>query len=261
LVSLRAARSSRLVSGAAIVALIVVASLSVSVIDSHPLANPLQRDFIRPADAPLPKTGILSVRMFSNQNFTSIVSEPLETSMQVPNFPMQVITVNSSVISEVPQSLSTDSNGVARLSLLPGVYVLRVTYNTLRIEIPVRILGGNTTSVGLNVSEGAYPLLYSEAADVGGQPSLYTELSSSTRVANVTEPVTLQVKNGETGNGYEIYATVVSEQPPSQGTQWLELGSLGAFDLAGAATVLLATWTYSTSITVGPTVQAGPLGA
>gem|GEM_PF-4387393 len=261
MVTLRAARSSRLVSGVAVVALIAVASLSVVVIDSHTLANPLQRDFIRPADAPLPKTGVLSVRMFSNQDFSAIVSEPLETSMPVPEWPMQVITINSSVISEAPQSLSTDSNGVAHLSLLPGVYVLRVPYNTLRIEVPVRILSGNTTSVGLNVSEGAYPLLYSEAADVGGQPSLYVEFSSSTPVANVTEPVTLQVKNGETGNGYQVFATVISEQPPAQGTQWLELGSLEAFDLAGAATVLLATWTYSTSITVGPTVPAGPLGA
>lgn len=261
MVTLRAARSSRLVSGVAVVALIAVASLSVLVIDSHTLANPLQRDFIRPADAPLPKTGVLSVRMFSNQDFSSIVSRPLETSMPVPEFPMEVLTVNSSVISEAPQSMSTDSNGVAHLSLLPGVYLLRVIYNTLRIEIPVRVLSGNTTSVGLNVSEGAYPLLYSEAADVGGQPSLYVKLSSSTPVANVTEPVTLQVKNGETGIGRQIYATVVSAQPPASGTQWLELESLEPFGFADAATVLLATWTYSSSITVGPTVPAGPLGA
>lgn len=258
---MRAARSSRLVSGVVVLALIAVASLSVVVIDSHTLANPLQRDFIRPADAPLPKNGVLSVRMFSNQDFSSIVSEPLETPMPVPAWPMAVLTINSSVISEAPQPLKTDSNGVAHLSLLPGDYILRVPYNTLRIAIPVRILSGNTTSVGLNVSEGAYPVLYSEAADVGGQPSLYVEFSSTTSVANVTEPVTLQVKNGETGNGYQIFASVASEQPPAQGTQWLELDAVETFDLAGAATVLLATWNYSTSIAVGPTVAAGPLGA
>lgn len=261
MVGLRAARSSRLVSGVAVVALIAVASLSVLVIDSHTLANPLQRDLIRPADAPLPKTGTLSVRMFSNQDFSSIVSEPLQTPMPVPRYPMLVITVNSSVVSEAPQSMTTDSNGVAHLSLLPGGYVLRLIYNTLRIEIPVQIRSGNTTSVGLNVSENAYHLLYSEAADVGGQPSLYAELSSSASVANVTERVTLQVKNGETGFGSQIFATVLSEQPPSQGTQWLELGSLEPFDLASAATVLLATWTYSMSITMGSTVTPGPLGA
>lgn len=244
-----------------VVALIAVASLSVVVIDSHTLANPLQRDFIRPADAPLPKNGVLSVRMFSNQDFSSIVSKPLQTSMPVPEWPMAVDTINSSVISEAPQPLKTDSNGVARLSLLPGDYVLRVPYNTLRIAIPVRIISGNTTSVGLNVSEGAYQVLYSEAADVGGQPSIYLESSSSTPVANITEPVTLQVKNGETGNGYQIFATVASEQPPAQGTQWLELDSTEAFNLAGAATVLLATWNYSTSTAVGPTVPVGALGA
>jgi len=261
LVGLRAARSSRLVSGVAVVALIAVAALSVVVIDSHTLADPLQRDFIRPAAAPLPKTGILFVQMFSNQDFSSIVSDPLNTSAPVPEFLMQVITINSSVISEAPQPLTTDAAGVAHLSLLPGVYVLRVPYNTLRIEIPVRILSGNTTSVRLNVSEAAYSLLYSEAADVGGQPSVYVELPSSTSVANVTEPVTLQVQNGGSRNGYQVFATVVSEQEPAQGTQWLELESVGAFDLAGATTVLLATWTYSTSITVGPTGLSASLYA
>ena len=122
---MRAARSSRLVSGVAVVALIVVASLSVVVIDSHTLADPLQRDFIRPADAPLPKPGVLSVRMFSNQDFSAIVSSLWTTPIPVPEWPMQVVTINSSVISEAPQSLSTDSNGVAFVSLLPGVYVLQ----------------------------------------------------------------------------------------------------------------------------------------
>ena len=190
-----------LVSAAAVVALIVVASLSVAVIDSHAIADPLQRDLVRPADAPLPKAGALSVRMLSNQNFTSVVSEPLGTPVPVPKWPMTVTTINSSVISETPLPLSTDADGVAVVSLLPGDYVLRAPYNTLSIAIPFRIFGGNTTSVQLNVTEGAYSLLYSEAADVGGQPSVYVELRSSTPVANVSEPVTLDVRNGGSGSG------------------------------------------------------------
>ena len=206
-----------LVSTAAVVALIVVASLSVAVIDSHAIADPLQRDLVRPADTPLPKAGALSVRMLSNQNFTSIVSEPLGTPVPVAKWPMTVTTINSSVISEAPIRLTTDSDGVAIAILLPGVYVLRAPYNTLDIEIPVRIFSGNTTSVQLNVTEGAYSLLYSEAADVGAQPSVYVALHSSTPVASVGEPVTLDVRNGGSGSGYEVYATVVSELPPAPG--------------------------------------------
>jgi len=248
-----------LVSAAAILALIVVASLSVALIDSHAIADPLQRDFIRPADAPLPKVGTLLVKMFSNQNFTSVVSEPLRTPAPVPSWPMELITINSSVISEMPIPLSTSPDGVAIATLLPGVYVLRAPYNTLDIEIPLQIFGGNTTSVHLNVTEGAYPLLYSEAVDVGGRPSVYVELPSSAPVANVSEPVTLQVRNEGPGNGYEVFATVVTEQLPGQGTQWLELEPRVPVDLAGAAKALLATWTYSSSVAVRPTVENAAL--
>jgi hypothetical protein len=252
--------SSVLVSAAAVVALVVVASLSLALIDSHALSDPLQRDLIRPAAAPLPKPGTLRVQMWSNQDFSRVVAEPLATPMPVPRWPLTLTTINSSVISEAPISLSTGADGVALATLLPGDYVLRAPYNTLNIEIPVRIFGGNTTSVELNVTEGAYQLLYSEAADVGAQPSVYVELRSSTPVANVSEPITLQVRNTGPGNGYEVYATVVSEQLPAQGTQWLELEPRVPVDLSDAAAVLFATWAYATSIAVGPTSQSAPLG-
>jgi hypothetical protein len=239
-----------LVSAVAVVALVVVAALSVAVIDSHAISDPLQRDLIRPAAAPLPKAGTLFVKMFSNQDFSTVVSEPLATPIPVPKWPMSLITINSSVVSETPISLSTDADGVAQATLLPGEYVLQAPYNTLNIEIPVRILGGNTTTVELNVTEGAYPLLYTEAADVGAQPSAYVELLSSAPVANAGDRVTLQVKGEGSAGQSEIYATVVSELPPAQGTQWLELDSTVPVDLAGAQTALLATWAYSTSTTV-----------
>jgi hypothetical protein len=253
LVSLRAARSSRLVSAVAVVALIVVASLSVALIDSHSIADPLQRNYIRPADAPLPKPGILFVQMFSNQDFRSIAAEPLNTSIPLRQWPMTLTTINSSVISVTPLRLSTDSDGVAHVPLLPGLYVLRAPYNTLNIEIPVHISSGNTTSVQLNVSEGAYSLLFSEAADVGAEPSVFVELRSSTPVANVSQPVTLQVQSEGPRSAYRVVATVVSEWPPAQGTEWLELAPVGTLDLASATSVILATWTYSSMVTVGPT--------
>jgi hypothetical protein len=250
--------SSVLVSAVAVLALVVVASLSVALIDSHALSDPLQRDLIRPADAPLPKPGTLSVQMFSNQDFRSVVAAPLKSPAPVPRWPMTLTTINSSVISLAPISLSTDADGGVVASLLPGEYILRAPYNTLNIEIPIRIFGGNTTSVQLNVTEGAYSLLYSEADDVGAQPSVYVELRSSTPVANVSEPVTLQVQNAGPGNGYEVDAMVVSEQLPAQGTQWLELDSTAPVDLSGAASVLLATWAYATSITVTPNALNAP---
>jgi hypothetical protein len=252
--------SSLLASGAAVVALIVVASLSVAVIDSHSVADPLQRDFIRPASAPLPKAGTLWVEMYSNQNFSSVVSDPLAAPAPVSSWPMKLITINSSVISEAPIPLSTDAKGVAFATLLPGEYVLQAPYNTLNIVIPVRIFGGNTTTVKLDVTEGAYSVVYSEASDVGAQPSVYVELRSSTPVASASEPVTLQIQNEGAGSGYQVYGTVVSDQPPVQGTQWLGLESRVPVDLAGARSVLLATWAYSTSTTVGPTGGNGTLG-
>ncbi len=123
----------------------------------------------------------------------------------------------------------------------------------------MQIFSGNTTSVQLNVTEGAYPLIYSEAVDVGARPSVYVELPSSGPIANVSEPVTLQVRNEGPGTGYEVFATVVSEQLPAQGTQWLELEPQVPVDLSGAATALLATWTYLSSVTVRPTLENATL--
>jgi hypothetical protein len=248
-----------LVSAVAILALIVVAALSVAVIDSHAISDPLQRDLVRPASAPLPKTGTLFVRLVSNQNFTSVVSSPLGAPVPVPRWPMTLTTINSSVISAAPIPLSTDVHGVAIATLLPGVYVLRTPYNTLDIEVPLKILSGNTTLVQLSVTEGAYSLLYSEAADVGAQPSAYVALRSATTVASVGERVTLDVQQRGSGGAYQVYATVVSELPPAQGTQWLELDSTQTVDLAGAASVLFATWAYTTSITVGAIGQGALL--
>ena len=253
MVSSRAARSSRLVSGVAVLALIVVASLSVALIDSHSIADPLERNLIRPADAPLPKPGTLFVQMFSDQDFSTVVSKPLKMQVPLPQWPMTVTTINSSVISVTPLSLKTDSDGVAHASLLPGLYVLRAPYNTLNIEVPVHISSGNTTSVKLEVSEGAYSLIFSEAADVGAEPSVYVEVGSSTPVANVSEQVTLQVQSGGPRGDYRVLATVTSEWPPAQGTDWLELAPEGTLDLASATSVILATWSYSSSITVAPT--------
>jgi len=249
---------SRIVSAAAIIALFVIASLSVVVIDSHGLSDPLQRDLIRPGSAPLPPTGTLVITMVSNQNFSGAAAEPLATPVPLAKWPIAVVTINSSIISVEPISLTTDPEGAAVDTLLPGDYVVEAPYNTLNIEVPVVIVSGNTTIVRLDMSEHAYPLVYSEASDVGAQPNLYVEVRSSTSVANVSDPVSIGMEHGGPGGG-EVYATVVSERVPAQGTQWLDLGSAAEVDLTGAGLVVLSTWSYSSTVSVGPTFQSGGL--
>jgi hypothetical protein len=242
---LRAARSSKLFTAAAIVALVVAASLMVVEINSSPLGTPLLRNYARPADAPLPKDGLLEVRMLSNQNFSGVASDPLKEYLPVAHFPMAVATINSSIVAAVPAPLETDGDGFALLSLPPGSYLLQAKYQMLNIGILVKISSGNATQVLLNVSEAAYSLLYSEEADVGAQPSAYVELRSSAPVANVSEPVVLEVGNGATGGGYQVDAIVVSQQPLAQGLQWLKLVTAHAFDPVNATSILFATWKYS----------------
>jgi hypothetical protein len=253
LVGPRAGTSSRLVGAAAVIALIAVASLSVVIINSSDLTDPVQREILRPVDSPLPKPGTLSVHIFSNQDFSSVVSDPLNVSLPLSNWPVAVATINSSIISVMPLPLATDANGTATVSLLPGSYLLLAPYNTLNIQIFVRIYTGNTTSVQLNIFESAYPLLYSEADDAGAQPIVYVEVRSPTPVADAGNPITLGVKGEGPGGGHQLEAVIISQSPPAQGTEWLKLEPVGGFNLANSTTVILSTWRYTSSVTVGPT--------
>lgn len=243
---------------AALLALIVVASSSVILIDSSPMSNPLQRQFIRPGSAPLPKTGTLLLNMLSNQNFSSIVSAPYASAVPVIRWPFSIVTVNTSVMSVAPISMSTNSEGAAVVSLLPGLYLLEAPYNTLSIRIPFTVYSGNTTFVRLTVSERAYPLLYSEAQDVGGITSAYVEVRSSSSVAGAGDLATVGAQELVFGisEPYQVKASVISDQLPSAGTQWLRLEFAGPFDVSAATSAVLATWSYSSSITVTPTASS-----
>ncbi len=236
-------------------ALVVVASISVVVIDASPMSDPLQRRFIRPGSAPLPQAGTLLLNMLSNQNFSSIVSAPYASAVPVQRWPIGIVTVNTSVMSVAPIAMSTDSEGAAIVSLLPGLYLLEAPYNTLSIRIPFTIYSGNATSVVLTVSERAYPMLYSEAEDVGGVTSAYVEVRSPSSVAGAGELATvgaLEVVSG-TSQEFQARASVLSEQAPALGTQWLRLEFAGTFDMTAATSVVLATWSYASTISVAPT--------
>lgn len=254
---MRAARSSRLLSVAAVLALIVVASLAVIVIDSSPMVYPLQRIFERPASAPLPKDGTLVVRMLSNQDFSSVVAKPLSAPAPVARWPLTIVTINSSVISVTPIPLTTDSDGVATMSLLPGTYILGAPYNTLDISVLFQVYSNSTTSVQLVVSESSYPVLFSEVGDVAGQAVAYVELGASAPAAGVGDLVTI---GAETAAGaYQAKASVASQWPPVDGTEWLKVEPQGIFDIASASSAVLATWSYSSTVTVAPTSSVAPI--
>jgi hypothetical protein len=81
---------------------------------------------------------------------------------------------------------------------------------------------------------------------------MFVELRTFTPVANVSEQVILDVSGGTSGTGHEVNATVVAGKPPMQGTQWLELGTVGTVDTVDATSIALTTWTYTSTILILP---------
>jgi hypothetical protein len=258
---LRTARTSKLISALAILGLIVFSGIIVLVINASYLAGPALPFQSSPNPGP---TGTLNVQLHSNQNESDRFSNPAA----YPLFPvgdkaMNVTQTTNSTSSSgqfalSSQTLVTDPNGIASQQLSPGRYVVSLKDQTLEIIIPVQISAGNNTDLSVTIHGAAYPLVYSESgvpATTGTQTNMFVELSSSTPVANVSEPVILKVNGTVPGTGYLVDATVVSHQPPTQGTQWLELGAAETVDPVNATSIVLTTWTYSSSVTVQ---QGGP---
>jgi hypothetical protein len=252
------AKTSKLVSSLAILGLIVFSGIIVLVINASYLAGPALPFQASPNPGP---TGTLTVELHSNQNESDRLSSPAA----YPLFPVgdkainvtQTTNASSSVgqIALVSQTLVTDLNGIASQQLSPGRYVVSLRDQTLDIIIPVQVSAGNQTNLSVTIHGAAYPLVYSESgipATAGAQTNMFVELSSSTPVANVSEPVILKVNGTVPGAGYFVDATVVSHQPPTQGTQWLELGAAETVDPVNATSIVLTTWTYSSSVAVRP---------
>jgi hypothetical protein len=236
--------------------LIVLSLLIVLVLNSSTLGNPvLPFQGGRPGNTG--PTGTLGVRLISNQNQSERFANP---SPRPPPrgvlFPIvdKSVTVfqgaNSSNTSS--QVLVTDSGGFASQPLTPGAYVVNLRDETLDINVSVEITAGRLTTVTFDISGTAYPLVYSEESGVrptagNAQSNVYAELLAFTPVANVSEPVILEVHGTAPGSGYLVNATVLSRQPPTQGAEWLELGADGPVDPVNATSVVLTTWTYSAS--------------
>ena len=259
---MRSGKSSRTLSALAILGLILVSILMVLVLNSGSLVNPtLPFSNSSPNNNPGP-TGALVVQLRSNQNESDRLSNPTGTLIPLGEKPMVVMSAGNSSTKYV-QALITNTSGDVLQELAPGSYIVRIIDQTLVIKIPVQISIGNETKVVVDIRGKAYPLIYSEESGnvipIAGkaQANMFVELQSSAPVANVSEAVLLKVRGSAPGVGYLANATVLEQQPPTQGNEWLELGASTTINPVNATAIVLTTWSYSDSVTV---FAEGPAG-
>lgn len=245
----------------AVLGLIVVSTLIVLVLNSSILVNPTLPLQGGNRNGPSP-TGMLTVRLLSNQDQSDRFVNPGASTRMFPIGDKSIV-VSQSTNSSNPfsQVLVTDSRGNVSQALAPGLYLVSFRDEALGLNIPVEVFAGNETALSVNIYGRAHPLAYSEESGIrpsagSAQSDMYVELLASVPVANVSEPVVLEVHGAAPGSGYLVNATVISSQPPTQGSEWLELGVAGAVNPVNATSIILTTWTSSAFVTVRP---IGPL--
>jgi hypothetical protein len=163
------------------------------------------------------------------------------------------MTVTIADNSSNPIALVTDTKGGVEESLAAGRYVLRLSDESLSIKIPLQITTGNLTKVQVTILGTAYPVQYSEVQGLvlfGSKPqsNMFVEVPPISPTVNPGEKVILKVHTGPAG--FLSNATVLADQPPVQGLQWLQLGASTPINAAGTTSIFLTTWTYSDSISV-----------
>lgn len=249
---MRPGRSSKLISALAILGLILISTFMVILLNSSLLLTTVPRRTNGGANTTSSGVeGGLLVQLFTNQNESNGLANP--TSQVVPLGNKTVRVTSSKAITDV---LVTDFRGVLLAEFPPGQYVVNIKDQTLNMSIPVEISAANETDLAVTIYGAAFPLVYSEESGGltpgGVQSSLYVELQSDTPVANVSQPVILDVNGATPGTGHQVNATVVAGKPPNQGTQWLELGTTGMVDAVDATSIVLTTWTYTSNIFILP---------
>jgi hypothetical protein len=261
---LRAGRSSRTVSAAAVLGLIVVSLLMLYFIDASSLLNPTGPKHAAPvpsAPAPSPPgqnplNGSLVVLVTSNRNTTDSLAPPTNTSSDAKGVP--VVATNEAANSPHARYLwTTNANGLTGcIECLPvGAYVVTIQYGGLEVTIPATVSVGEQTLVQVSFTGRLYDLTYCAESGVLVTPSsaqytMFASVDSPVAVAKVSQPVTLNVLEGALGSS--VNATVVSQGAPTLGTQWLQLGTLSPVDLVDATSISMTAWTSSTTIAVGP---------
>lgn len=253
--------SSKLVTVVSIVGLIVVSLLIFNEFDSASLVNPMSPIVGGPNNpGPTPDyNGTLVVDLTSNQNQNNKnLTTPTNQTSPLGDWPVTVTTANStsgysSYSLTQTFSLTTKANGQAAMQITEGAYDVQILDQTLNMTIPVPIYAGNETLLQVNVMGSVYPVLYSEESGliltpISAQYGTYAEVHSSSSVANVSAPVILRVVNG--AGTHLLNATVVAQEPPTQGSQWLQLGTPSAVDPVSATSIYLTTWTYTSFTTI-----------
>ena len=257
---MRIEKSTKLTSSLAILGLIGTSIFLVLLLNASSLANPtlpFQNNSPNPVPGP---TGTLVVQIHTNQNETDMLSNPTSKLFALGQ---KGLTVTAADNSSNPQTMITDTRGGALQELAPGHYVVRLKLSEpLSISVPVQIFVGNETKVKLTINGTAYPVVYSEESGVVPtlgkiRSDMFVELQSSTSVASVNDLVLLKVRGAAPGVGYLANATVLAQQPPTQGTEWLELGASTAINPVNATSISLTTWTYSSVVTMQAIGPAG----
>lgn len=257
--------SSRSVSAAAILGLVLVSVAMVFLIDTSSLANPTVPLTQNNPGAARGPGGVLLVRLSSNQNDTGPASDPLNVMLALGGRDVFVTPAASSTSGVVEEYvMTTDGDGFAREYLAAGAYLVGIKDETLDIQIPVQIAVGNETQLGVSIVGTAYPVVYSEASQMvpagqGPRSEVYVEVPSYTPVANDSEAVMLDVHQG--AGGSRVNATVVSQEQPFQGTDWLELGTATPVDPLNATSIVLTTWRYSMDMPPAVSMFGFPSGS
>jgi hypothetical protein len=267
---LRAGRSSRTVSAAAILGLILVSLLTANVFDSTNLLNPTAPSNGPPASVTPPGPSVNGTHGTLVISLTSNATSPLAPSTNSSSDPQGVpvlVTFNRPIIpsqAAVPSRAeylwTTNAYGLTGCiqCLAPGQYTVSIHYDGLNITVPANVFANNQTLVQASVTSRLYHLIYSQESGVLVTPSvaqytMFAKVSSSAPVANVSQPVFLNVMEGPSEvKGFSVNATVVSEGALTLGVQWLQLGTHSPVSLAGATSISMTTWASSTTTSVGP---------
>ena len=252
---MRPGRSSKLISALAVLGLILISTFMVVLLNSTLLVETVPQRSNGNTNSSSGAEGGLLVQLFTNENESNVLGSPTSQVVPLGNKTM-VVTQDINSSKAISNVLVTDFRGVVVTGEPPGPYLVKINDRTLNISIPIVITVGNVTNLEVTIYGAAFPLVYSEESGAltaeGVQSSMYVEVQTFTPVANVSEPVILDVNGAAPGTGHQVNATVVAGQPPAQGTQWLELGTAGTVDTVDASSIVLTTWSYTSNIVILP---------
>ena len=245
----------------AIMALVLISLLMILVVDASSLASPTIPLGGSSSNGKPGLTGALVVCLFSNVNETNPLALPgTGPLLGISQKAMRVTQANVSAPTSI--ALFTTTRGGVEQNMAPGSYVISLQDESLSIRIPIQIQQENVTTVEVRVHGSAFSVQYSEQSGVlltpgGVQSGVYVQLNSSTPVASTGEPVIVKVLGQTQSSGQTLNATVVSQEPPSQGTQWLQLGTAARLNPVDATSIYMTTWSDSL---IGPTISPIEVG-